>query len=127
VVGEYRVNNVFVMMGQVRQTTASTVMGFLPSNVWRALPDVATYLDTLQVSGTAFQALLMDMKRLSLSALVVRRKSIRVILFGIGDNQSGLIFLRGQPVPARGEHDDNGRRYRIVEQLEPGIVFYETD
>jgi hypothetical protein len=128
VVGEFRVDNVFVMMGQANETKPSPVMGFIPSDAWEHLSGPDDYLKRKHVSPTAFQSLLGKVKALSLAAVVREKQAVRVVRVGISDNESGLLFLNwGVAEPRVGELVSGGRRYSIVEPLEKGIVFYETD
>jgi hypothetical protein len=129
IVGEYRVNDVYVMMGQVVESSKSNVMGFVPSDSWTQIADVGTYFKRARVSSTQFMSVLRRIKELSLTAVIRENFGVRVVLVGIGNRESGLLFLKREPknLPRSGERAGDGRRYVLVEQLEKDIVFYETD
>ena len=130
IVGEDRINNVFVMMGQVVETKPSEVMGFVPSDHWVRLEGLGVYLSRLGISDAAFSSFLRGVKELSLAAVVRDEAGIRVVRVGIGESESGLLFLtkdRRSRTPRSGEKAKDGRRYVTVEELEPGLLFYETD
>ena len=103
-------------------------MGFIPWDTWQHYSGVADYLRAKHVSEAAFQDLLKEVKALSLAAVVREKGVIRIVRIGITNNESGLLFLNsGAPLPVVGERAEGGRRYVVVEQIEKGLVFYETD
>ncbi len=128
IVGEYRVDNLFAMMGQVKETNPSPVMGFVPSASWTDVADLRSYLNHKGVSEKAFESMLRKLKVLSLAAVVREDEGKRVVRVGIADNESGLLFLNiGARTPTVGQRTRGGRRYVVVQELEKNLVFYETD
>jgi hypothetical protein len=125
---EFRVDNVFVMMGQTRESPPSPLMGFVPSGVWEKLSGPAEYLKRKHVPADAFYKLVGKAGDLFLAALVREKNAIRVVHAGLSVYESGLLFLNdGATAPKVGEAADGGRMYSVVEPLEKGIVFYETN
>jgi hypothetical protein len=127
IVDEYRVNDLFVMMGQMNEAVASPRMGFVPSRSWRHVDSLAAYLKPLNVREEDFLRIVQKAKALSLSAIVREAEGVRAISVGIGDKESGLLFLSKGALPKVGKAARDGRKYVIVEPIEPGVVFYETD
>jgi len=54
---EFRVDNVFVMMGQTRESVPSPLMGFVPSGVWEKLSGPEEYLRRKHVPADALHKL----------------------------------------------------------------------
>jgi len=126
--GEFRVNNAFTLMGQTNEAKPSPMMGFIPWDVWEHFSVIGEYLKTKHISEAAFNELLKEIKALSLAAVVREKRAVRVVRVGIADNESGLLFLKhGEPLPVVGQGAEGGRRYVVIEQIEDGLVFYETD
>jgi hypothetical protein len=126
--GEYRLDNVFVMMGQAKETRPSPQMGFVPSDSWSNLSGAEAYLQRVQVSAKAFGSVMSRLKNLSLAAVVKEDRWCRVIGVGIGTNESGLIFLNERStLPKIGDVAGDGRRYVTVQSLEDAVAFYETE
>lgn len=128
IIDEYRVNNVFHMMGQTKESLPSQVMGFIPSDKWRTLETPDKYLEEIKVPKIKFNLLLKGIKELSLAAIVrTSEGDIRVVRVGIGDNEAGLLFLKDQSKkPQKGQKTGDGREYVYIEQIKPGIFYYET-
>ena len=63
---EYRVDNVFHMMGQTNESLPSAVMGFIPSDKWRKLDAPETYLAEIKVSKVQFDSVLTKVRELSI-------------------------------------------------------------
>jgi hypothetical protein len=128
IVGEYRINNVFTIMGQTHETEQSTVMGFVPSETWTPLTNPSQYLRRRGIPEVMFANFLRKVKDLSLAAVVREQRAIRVVRVGIADKESGLLFLFGSAVtsPAVGDTTADGRSYVVVKEVEPRVVFYET-
>lgn len=128
IAGEYRVDNIFVMMDQIKQTTPSPVMGFVPSESWTDVPDLRAYLRRKGVSEKIFDSIVLKLKALSLAAIVRDSQGTRVVRVGIADNESGLLFLNvGAAAPTVGQRTRGGRRYVVVQELEKNLIFYETE
>jgi hypothetical protein len=129
IVGEYRVDNIFAMMDQVKETKPSLLMGFVPSEIWTDIgADLKAYLKRKNVSEKRFDSMLQKVKALSLAAVVREPEGTRVVRVGIADNESGLLFLNtGTAMPLVGQRTHGGRRYVVVQELEKKLVFYETD
>lgn len=124
---EFRVNCLFKIFDQVRVSSPSPVMGFLPSSQWdHADPD--SYITSLGASPSAVRAILSELTALSVAAIVRESDgSVRVIRVGISDNESGLHFLLGQKVPYRvGTKLTDGREITVLREIKSGILFYET-
>ena len=124
IVDEFRVNELYSINGQVRFTQPSAIMGFVPSAVWiPADPD--QYIRRLGADPAAIRSVIAEMGALSVAALVRDDVGIRVARVGIGDNESGLVFSAAAPY-RRGEKLKDGREVTLIEQLRPGVYFYET-
>jgi hypothetical protein len=103
-------------------------MGFVPSGVWEKLSGPEEYLRRKHVPADALHKLVANAGDLNLVAFVREKNAIRVVHAGFSVYESGLLFLNnGAKVPKVGEAADGGRRYSVVESLEKGIVFYETN
>jgi hypothetical protein len=125
---EYRVNNVFHMMGQTNESLPSPVMGFVPSDKWRKLESPEKYLEEITVLKAKFYSILTKTKEMSLAALVRDSQgSVRVVRVGISDNEAGLFFLKNPSnKPKKGQKMLDGREYIYVEEIKPNIFYYET-
>jgi hypothetical protein len=125
---EYRVNNVFHMMGQTNESLPSPVMGFIPSDKWRKLDTVEKYLEEIKVSKAKFDSLLAKVKEMSLAAVVADlNQSVRVVKVGVGDNEAGLLFVgKSSEKPRKGQKMSDGREYVYVEEIKPNVFYYET-
>jgi len=125
--GELRVNDVFVMDATVREAIPSAKLGLVPSGNWRKWQDLRAYLATLNVTETAVNDLVSQMLSIGLSAVVRDRMYTRAVGVGVGDNESGILFQHpGGTTPRVGEAAPDARQFRIVEQVEPGVFYYET-
>lgn len=125
---EYRVNNVFHMMGQTNESLPSPIMGFIPSDKWRKLETVEKYLEEIKAPKAKFDSLLAKVKEMSLAAMVADlNESVRVVRVGIGDNESGLLFVnKSSDKPSKGQKMLDGREYVYVEEIKPNVFYYET-
>lgn len=125
---EYRVNNVFHMLGQTNESLPSTVMGFIPSDKWRKLESTERYLDEIKFSKAKFDSLLTKIREMSLAAMVrTREGNVRVVRVGVGDNEAGLIFLKNPAdKPVKNRKMTDGREYVYVDEIKPNIFYYET-
>jgi hypothetical protein len=125
---DFRVNELFRIMGQQNLTQPSPIMGFVPSGVWHPVKDADEYLKSLGANPAKVREILKEMRDLSLPALVVDTGTVvRVVRVGIADNESGLLFARGDAAPYnRGDKLSDGREVILIEMLRPGVYFYET-
>ncbi len=125
---DFRVNDLFRMMGQQNLTQPSPIMGFVPSGVWTPVKDADEYMKSLGASPAKVREILREMRDLSLSALVADTGSVvRVVRVGIADNESGLLFATGDAAPhKKGYKLSDGREIILIEQLKPRVYFYET-
>jgi hypothetical protein len=125
---EYRVNNVFHMMGQTNESLPSPLMGFVPSDKWRKLDAPEKYLEEIKLSQTKFDEMLTTLKTMNLAAVV--RDSLgntRVVRVGISDNEAGLLFVKSTSAkPKKGQKMLDGREYVYVEEIRPNTFYYET-
>ena len=125
--GELRVNDVFVLDGETRQALPSARLGLVPSGEWKAWVSLETYLATIKVNGSEVTDLVQQMLGIGVSALVREISQVRLVAVGVGDNESGMLFLGPQASPpVLGGDGGNGREYVIVEEVAPGVWFYET-
>ena len=125
--GELRVNDVFVLDGQVREAIPSAKNGLVPSGNWKPWKNLEEYLAGIHVSDQAVSDLTERMYGAGLSALIREKSATRAVGVGVGDNESGLLFLHsGKPAPRVGEIRRNGSKYTIVEEVGPGVWYYET-
>jgi hypothetical protein len=120
---EFRVNDLFVRGGQVREAVASPNLGFVPSGVWRTR-DRAAALKSLQTSEAVIGRILSDMRMADIAAIVRNKDVVRVAWAGIGDNEAGLLFTVNPPT--RGQVRPDGAAYSVVELVAPGVFFYTT-
>lgn len=125
---EYRVNNVFHMMGQTNESLPSSVMGFIPSDKWKKLESPEKYLEEIKVPKAKFDSMLTKVKEMSLAAVVRdAQENVRIVRVGISDNEAGLLFLKNSfDKPKKGQKMLDGREYVYVEEIKPGIFYYET-
>jgi hypothetical protein len=125
--GELRINDVFVMSGAAREAIPSKTMGFVPSGDWKSWPSLSQYLSSLRISEDRINRLVERMRRIGLSAILRRSDGTRLVGLGIGDNESGILFLNAgsKPPPLRVPGGD-GREFVTLERLEDGVYYYET-
>jgi hypothetical protein len=125
---EYRVNNVFHMMGQTNESLPSAVMGFIPSDRWRKIDNPETYLEEIKLSKNKFEALLTKSREMNLAAVArTLEGDIKVVRVGIGDNEAGLLFLKhSSKKPKTGQKMLDGKEYIYIEEVKPNIFYYET-
>jgi hypothetical protein len=125
---EYRVNNVFHMMGQTNESLASPLMGFIPSDKWRKVGGIEQYLEELKLPRTKFDAMLTKLKEMSLVAMVRDAQgNIRVVRVGVGDNEAGLLFVKTpSDKPRKGQKLLDGREYVYLDELRANVFYYET-
>ena len=128
VADEFRVNNVFEMLGRTNESLPSPVMGFVPSDRWRKLASIDEYLAEIKITRERFDPLLARTRELDIAAIVREAHGgIRVVRVGIGDNEAGMLFVgTGAAKPERGRKLADGRQYVVVEQIKPGVFYYET-
>lgn len=128
VADEYRVDNVFEMLGRTNESLPSPVMGFVPSDRWRKLASIDEYLAEIKVTRKQFDPLLAKARELNIAAIVREAHGgIRVVRVGIGDNEAGMLFTNsGAAKPERGRKLADGRQYVVVEQFKSGVFYYET-
>jgi len=125
--GELRVNDVFVLNNQVREAVPSAKLGLVPSGDWRPWPDLPAYLATLRVEEATVTDLVSRMRDIGLSALVREPSYTRAVGVGVGDNESGLVFMQqGAGAPRVGKATSDATQYTIVEEVAPGVFYYET-
>lgn len=125
---EFRMNNIFVISGETRESMPSSEMGFVPSGTWRQLESVEDYIKRIAVSPAELKAMLQTLHDLGLAALVKKKSGeIFVVQTGISDNESGLLLLpdKGKK-PGLKQKTSNGGEYSYVDELEPNIFYYET-
>jgi hypothetical protein len=126
-VGELRVNDVFVMKGTAREAIPSQAMGFVPSGDWKPWPGLPQYLSSIRVSEDSIKGIVERMRRAGLTAIVRKRDGTRFVGVGIGDNESGILFLHaGSPPPPLRVPGTDGRELVKLEKLENGVYYYET-
>jgi sulfur relay (sulfurtransferase) DsrC/TusE family protein len=125
---EVRVNNVFHWHGETKESIPSREMGLLPSDEWKVLGSLALYYKEHNINPAELNSILQSMQELGLAALVkTNAGQIEAIQTGISDNESGLLFLPPEASkPKVHEHVPNGREYVYLEELEPGVFYYET-
>jgi len=126
-VGEVRVNDVFVVGEQIREAIPSPKLGLVPSGEWKLWASMDAYLSTIDTKKAAVDELVQGMRGIGLSALIREAFQIRLVGVGVGDNESGLLFLRdGSKPPKVGDDRSDGRSYVMVEDVAPAIMYYET-
>src|SRR5262249_43885989 len=125
---DFRVNELFWIMGQQNLTQPSPIMGFVPSGVWYPVEDADEYIKSLGANPSKVREILKEMRDLSLSAIVAEAGSVvRVVGVGIADNESGLLFALGDAAPyTKGDKLSDGREVILIEPVEPHVYFYET-
>jgi hypothetical protein len=124
---EYRLDNLYVMLGSANEAQPSKIMGFVPSSSWTPVRQVPSFLRGRGVSEEKVSRLVSRMRDLSLAAVVRDPLGTRVIRVGIGTRQSGLLFLKiGKALPQLGAQIENGGKYVHLQEIEKGVVFYET-
>ncbi|HVN40961.1 MAG TPA: hypothetical protein VMW19_22580 [Myxococcota bacterium] len=125
---DFRINNLFRIMGEQRETTPSKTMGFVPSGKWTAVKDPDEYIAAFGSNPVAVHAVVQQMRNLSIAAIVHEPGgSIRVVRIGVSDNESGLLFTEGAaPSYTLGEKLPDGRQIVFVLRLAPDVLFYES-
>jgi len=125
---DFRVNDLYRIMGKQRETRPSFVMGFVPSGVWLPVEDADRYSRSLGAAPEAVPDLIREIGELSLSAVVRDPGDVlRVVRVGIADNESGLLFTTGDKPPhQKGDKLKDGREIILIEALKPRVYFYET-
>lgn len=127
IVGEYRIDNVFVIRGKVLETEPGKVVGLIPSDAWHVLASPSIYLQRKRISESAFSAFLMGMKKLALVGMVREEQSVRFIGVGISSQESGLLFGDGSKIATRvGDRTNDGRLFTVVHLVQPTLWYYET-
>ena len=126
--GSFRVNDAFKLGNLVREAVPSATMGFIPSGTWKDYPDIKTFFATRGIPESSASLLLEALENAqALAAVRVSENVVQVVLSGIGDNQAGLMF---QPprhsIPKVGTKLEDGTELKVVQQLEPGVIYYET-
>lgn len=125
--GEIRVNDVFVMNGAAREAIPSKTMGFVPSGDWKSWPSLGEYLASIRVSADNVDTIVEQMRRIGLSAILRRTDGMRFVGVGIGDNESGVLFLAaGSKPPQLRAPGTDGREFVTLEKLEESVYYYET-
>lgn len=125
--GEFRVNDVFVMGGRVREAIPSAKLGLVPSGDWKPWDSIEAYLATIHVSKGVVDDLVQQMSSLGISAMIRDPSAMRLVGVGVGDNESGLLFLHKDAQPPHvGDVRPDGSKYQMVENVAPGVWFYET-
>lgn len=125
---DFRVNELFRIMGQQNLTQPSPIMGFVPSGIWHPVKDADEYIKSLGANPAKVREIVKQMRDLSLSALVADTGSVvRVVRLGIADNESGLLFTSDDAAPyKKGDKLSDGREVIFIERLKSGVYFYET-
>lgn len=124
----YRVNDVIKFGKQTVVAKPSPVMGFIPGGVFAPQPGLAAALSERGINLDQVENLLMTMNEAGAIAARYRPTgALEVILIGVADNLSGILFLREgeSPPKAKAEHE-NGSRYVLIEKLAENAYFFET-
>ncbi|MGH9866950.1 MAG: hypothetical protein ACREAA_02130 [Candidatus Polarisedimenticolia bacterium] len=121
-------NDVYVLKGQALEAIPSERFGLVPSGRWKTWESLGAYLKTLSLTEEEIHRLADHMMSIGLSALIREESGTRMVGVGIGDNESGLLLLQSQSPqsPKVGSRLLDGREYTIVEEVEPGLFYYET-
>src|SRR4051812_2511349 len=122
-----RVNGLFKIGEQVKVTSPSATMAFLPSGAWQDADEDA-YFRALGASPVAVREVLAELVRLSIAAVVREADgSIRVVRIGISDNESGLHYPSSPKASLKlGAKLPDGREIQILQELGRGAFFYES-
>lgn len=123
----FRANNVYIAGPSVREAEPSPEMGFIPSGRWIDYADLDAAM-TAQGLDTAQVLALLDRLWVTHGRALVRSgpETIRAVLSGIGDNESGVLFQRPDAPPPKVGESFEGMEYVVVEQLEQGMFYFET-
>ena len=85
------------------------------------------YLAAAKIPAQQVPELVDQMRAIGICAIIRDYGATRVVGVGIGDNESGLILMNSEsPVPAVGTKQADGREFTIIEEVAPGVFFYET-
>ena len=125
---DYRVNDLFRIKARERAASASEEMGFVPSGSWQPVEAADAYVRSFGGDPDAIRAVLAALRELGVAA-VVREPAgvIRVVGTGIGDNESGLLFLpEGAAGYAAQQKLPDGREIRFVLRFASDVQFYES-
>ena len=128
ITGEYRVNDLYHMASQTNEAIPSPVMGFVPSGDWRNWKTPEAFLATVGVKPETIRTMLTEMKETRLVAIVRDGGgAVRAIGSGIGDNESGLWFIRpAMRIPRVGDRSADGREIVFAEKVGENVFYYET-
>jgi hypothetical protein len=128
IIGEFRVNDVFRMMGQTFEARESQLAGLVPSGSWSAPIEMDSYLRKLRLVQAEFDNVIQLLKRLSFAAVVrCGTNCIRAIRTGIGASESGLLFLSTEArPPAIGDMWWAGKQFTQIEEIAPTVFYFET-
>lgn len=126
--GDFRINDMFSIHGWVREAIASDTMGFVPSGRWNEFPSVTAFFDARGLRESAAMALVQSLVDTRAAAVVrLPGGTVQVLLAGIADNHAGILFQpEAAAIPQVGAALDDGTEFRLVEQLEPGVIYFET-
>lgn len=124
----FRINNVFVLGGWIREAIPSPNMGFIPSGQWNEFHDLDEYFEKSHIERADAMRLIDGLKSISFAAIERSgANSVRVFLTGIGDNVAGLLFQNGDaPPPVLRAMSADGLEYVILEEIESGLWYFET-
>jgi hypothetical protein len=125
---DFRINDLYRIMGQQRITRPSPIMGFVPSSVWEPVDDVDRYIKSIGEKPKDVYGILKIMRELSIAAIVRETNGLtRVIRVGISDNESGLLFtIIDKPPYMIGDKIRDGRKIQLIEKVKSNVYFYET-
>lgn len=127
--GSFRVNDMFMLGGWVREAIPSPELGFIPSGQWQEHATLEAFFLTRGIESSAALAIVKKAEEAGASA-VVRAPDGAVHVFipgGIGDNQAGLLFQEPSLEPPRiGANSSDGFDNVVVEKVSPGVYYFET-
>jgi hypothetical protein len=124
---EFRANNTYVMFEQAKEAMPSASMAFVPSEKWVSVNQRTHRVSGRPLSDPRLLSVVRGMRALSVAAIVREKAGLRLIRVGIGNRESGLLFVHlGGGGPRLGEVFD-GRKYSALEEVDRGVLFYETE
>jgi hypothetical protein len=124
----FRVNDILKAGENVMIAVPSKVMGFIPGGTFQPRASLAEALQERRIKVEQVESLLSSMTKAGAVAVRYRRGGgVEVILLGLADNLSGVLFLpEGQSPPETKSEHENGSSYVLVEKLRKGAYFFET-
>ena len=127
--GEFRVNDVFVLGGEVREALPVTDAGLVPSGNWKTWPTIESAIGRFGVPPSRLVSFPERLHSLGLIAIVREANGLRLVGGGSGNVERGLLRLRpGTAPPKIDSRREDGRVYSLLVRQKDllNTWYYET-